>query len=153
MVLRIYKVSIQLLLLFYRIATFNFSIVSQFQYNFCYCSMKLLTAASYSFCGFNTTFVTVLSVWSGNNVEGMHVSIQLLLLFYLILNSLHINLYKFQYNFCYCSIFPVELFMYIFILFQYNFCYCSIQFYFADLCMHLSFQYNFCYCSMLNPSP
>ena len=54
------RVSIQLLLLFYRDRKRFSSLQSMFQYNFCYCSMvNGLAVNCYCDC-FNTTFVTVL---------------------------------------------------------------------------------------------
>ena len=98
-----------------------------FQYNFCYCSIFLsvprnqilrgfnttfvtvLSSADASICsfsiGFNTTFVTVLfAVWTTTAVL-CPVSIQLLLLFYPNVTESPRTNEKFQYNFCYCSIF------------------------------------------------
>ena len=119
---------------------------------------------------FNTTFVTVLSerAWT---VDGRFtVSIQLLLLFYLlvIINSYFFNdvsiqllllFYKdgkiycgcfavFQYNFCYCSISSVEKRKPDVIMFQYNFCYCSMTLWRILCSAKRQFQYNFCYCSI-----
>ncbi len=122
---------------------------------------------------FNTTFVTVLYIVSRTNGNLFCVSIQLLLLFYfyfaiskhiisecfnttfvtvLFLHNYHpqsIRL-KFQYNFCYCSIFDGKIIDSDIKMFQYNFCYCSMCHNKESLFKLRKFQYNFCYCSILS---
>ena len=127
---------------------FKMDVLGKFQYNFCYCSMRRKPRQPW----------------------GRTVSIQLLLLFYLlvIINSYFFNdvsiqllllFYKdgkiycgcfavFQYNFCYCSISSVEKRKPDVIMFQYNFCYCSMELLSEGSNESRSFQYNFCYCSI-----
>ena len=115
-----------------------------------------------------STFVTVL-YWPGKGYPTHRlVSIQLLLLFYWSTHHGRRRAGKFQYNFCYCSIYKPTTNMTALKRFQYNFCYCSIATikgttynlarfnttFVTVLCtvtsypiIDLVFQYNFCYCS------
>ncbi len=99
------------------------------------------------------------------------VSIQLLLLFYEYGKILWTDGLPFQYNFCYCSMPLIPLFIKghlrfntafvivlsapefaqneLLTLFQYSFCYCSIYFAEDDTPYLFEFQYNFCYCSIM----
>ena len=79
---------------------------------------------------------------------GLHVSIQLLLLFYNNVLEPGEQLAQFQYNSCYCSIDKEWMKKAGYITFQYNFCYCSMQNQIDEMSTKVEFQYNFCYCSI-----
>ena len=98
------------------------------------------------------------------------VSIQLLLLFYIIKHDKHvvsngfnttfvtvllessmkilICTVQFQYNFCYCSMVNDSIRGHYNVSFQYNFCYCSMLMDMFEKEDGMEFQYNFCYCSI-----
>ena len=119
-----------------------------FQYNFCYCSMRITAPSTYWSGSFQYNFCYCsMKIWESNNGWD----------------------YMFQYNFCYCSIKQVgvrqvisQRFNTTFVTvlftakkvqkrtygFQYNFCYCSIGESIWNYPAVIPFQYNFCYCSI-----
>ncbi len=142
-------VSIQLLLLFYFRCLHLSNQLCTFQYNSCYCSIYRRLIMLLPDGSFNTTLVTVLLPHIAVYLWCVAVSIQLLLLFYLMLENGKNYDIMFQYNSCYCSMEYYITKIYIDCEFQYNSCYCSIIGKAQNWAYSVVFQYNSCYCSIV----
>ena len=98
-----------------------------FQYNFCYCSI----------IGGSEEY---------NNIY--NVSIQLLLLFYIIKHDKHVVSNGFNTTFVTVLLESSMKILICTVQFQYNFCYCSMVNDSIRGHYNVAFQYNFCYCSI-----
>ena len=122
-----FPVSIQLLLLFYFLVKYYFSIQQEVSIQLLLLFYKSRVARAFA--------VRV-------------VSIQLLLLFYKLQLFFMKWFREFQYNSCYCSMLHRLAIATSENVFQYNSCYCSINYYRTWLYGFITFQYNSCYCSI-----